>query len=439
MIITLNITEDSKVELVRDNCEAVQRESNVTIFKLNFPQSINGYPTANYTKQIEFGECKKLGECVKFFDIVEGDEYKLCDICTQFKKVMVQFTLTNTVDAAEPIIWKTIPFALEFAESINAEASKQAQATLLSLNEILVEWENYIKANTLRIIHNAGDVAPADANAVGDLIFYLGANATSPYVLEYGHYYQCTLVNGVYSWTDLTSDPVLGAIAGGVRDLGTGGVLQFATVTADKMDEVATQDGVLYIPEDLDPQETFFQVLTEMSENEKYNIALPVREKDAETGEYTGVLEYNGGVLPLQKLIFDGGENGVVIEGANEADNIVSAFKDIFTHGEVLLGKTIKMLYQFKWFGGGTSSFSRIEERVFRLANTMQGIEINRECNLRQTTLYTDTARLYIKEGTTLAGLTTSLGTNAASGESVDSDSINKAILTIYKIYEVIE
>ena len=189
MEITLNITEDSKVEMVKDNCEAVQGEKNVTVLFFNLPSTIKGYPIENYIKHIEFGECKELGECKKFYDVLEDNHYKLCDICTQFEKLLVQIKLTNIVDEAEPIIWKSLPFALEFCESINAEQTKEAQAVLLSLEEIKKEWANYIKTNTLRMIYKVIDVPTADASSLGDTIFYLGANATSPYTLTYGNYY----------------------------------------------------------------------------------------------------------------------------------------------------------------------------------------------------------------------------------------------------------
>ena len=264
MEITLNINENSNVELVKDDCQAVQLEKNVTILKLNFPKTIKGYSIDNYSKQIEFGECKELGECKKFLDVVDGDKYELCDICTQFKKVMVQFTLKNTIDEADTIIWKTIPFALEFCESINAENTKEMQATLLSLSEILLEWENYIKANTLRVIRKVDAVPTANAESLHDTIFYLGANSTSPYTLTYGHYYACNEIDGVYEWTDLTQDPSLDGVANGIREINNNQTMQLWVGDKDELANEVHQDGVMYIPVDISPADTLAETLDDL-------------------------------------------------------------------------------------------------------------------------------------------------------------------------------
>ena len=267
MEITLNITEDSKVELVKDGCEAVQGERNVTILRLNFPNTIRGYSINNYAKQIEFAECKELGECVKFLDVVEGDTYKLCDICTQFEKIMIQFTLKNLVDEAEPIVWKSVPFALEFCESINAENTKESQVALLSLAEIESEWEEYIRANTFRVVSRVEDVSTADATNLGKVMFYLGANSTSPYVLTYGHYYRCNYVNNVYEWTDLTQDPSLEGVANGIREINNNQTMQLWIGQKEKLENEVTQTNVMYIPEDQNILETFDEILDEMAQD----------------------------------------------------------------------------------------------------------------------------------------------------------------------------
>lgn len=260
MILTLNITEDSKVELIKDGCEAVQGEHNVTILNINFPSTIKGYSIDNYAKQIEFAECKELGECVKFMDVLEGNTYKLCSTCTQFEKLMIQFTLKNLVDEAEPIVWKTVPFMLEFCESINAENNKEVQVTLLSLAEIKAEWatdlnttknawEAFIKAHTLRMIYKVGDVPTPDATSLGDTIFYLGENSTEPYTLTYGHYYRCNLANGAYEWTDLTIDPNLADVANGIREINHNQTMQFWVGTKEELENEVPQPNVGYIPQ----------------------------------------------------------------------------------------------------------------------------------------------------------------------------------------------
>lgn len=302
MEITLNITEDSKVELVKDSCEAVQGENNVTILKINFPSTIKGYSIDNYIKQIEFGECKELGECKKFLDVFEGDTYKLCHICTQFKKIMIQFTLKNLVDEAEPIVWKTIPFALEFCESVNAENSKESQATLLSLAEILNEWENYIKSNTLRIVKRVADAPTANVEHLGDIIFYLGENTTSPYALTYGHYYKCNYVNNIYEWTDLTQDPSLADVANGIREINNNQTMQLWVGPTEALDNEEPQQNVIYIPEDERMTEVFDEVLTEMAE------------------ENNGALKVGDTVIPRLKLLWEGQAQSATIPAQTMGD-----------------------------------------------------------------------------------------------------------------------
>ena len=248
MELTLTIRNDNKVDVVKDSCEAVQSESNVTIFNIVYPQEIKGYPIDNYTKFIEFGECKELGECVKFFERIEGNSYTLDKVCTQFAKVMVQFVFKNAVDEAEEIVWKTVPFALEFCESINAEGNKQIQSQLLNLDEIEEAWENYIKSNTLRMVYRTGDVPTANAESEGDTIFYLGANSTEPYTLEYGHYYRCVMSEGVYMWTDLTNDPSIVGEANGIREINKSQVMQLWVGTKEELENEITQDNTVYIP-----------------------------------------------------------------------------------------------------------------------------------------------------------------------------------------------
>lgn len=306
MEITLNINENSNVELVKDDCQAVQLEKNVTILKLNFPKTIKGYSIDNYSKQIEFGECKELGECKKFLDAVDGDTYELCDICTQFKKVMIQFTLKNTIDEADTIIWKTIPFALEFCESINAENTKEMQATLLSLSEILLEWENYIKANTLRVIRKVDAVPTANAESLHDTIFYLGANSTSPYKLTYGHYYACNEIDGVYEWTDLTQDPSLDGVANGIREINNNQTMQLWVGDKDELANEVQQDGVMYIPVDISPADSLAETLDELYEQDG---KIPVKDYQAQ----------------LIKVLYEdsNGTDGTVLFDALEAGDIL--------------------------------------------------------------------------------------------------------------------
>lgn len=305
MQVTLKITEDSKVELIKDNCQAVQGECCVTDFVFEFPETIKGHAIDEYVKHIEFGECKQYGECVKFLDAIEGDTYKLNDKCTAFKKIMVQLVLERNADG-EKIIWKTVPFMLEFVESVNAEGSIELQAQILHLEDIKNDWQAYIKAHTLRIIYRVGDVPAADATSLGDTIFYLGANSNEPYALTYGHYYRCTFANNVYAWTDLTQDPSLADVANGVREINQNQTTQFWIGTAEDLENEVPQDNVLYLPIDQDQKGIFNDTLTEMAEDEKYKLAYPIKFED-------GHLKYGGEIVRRQTLIFESSE-GVGID-----------------------------------------------------------------------------------------------------------------------------
>lgn len=247
MQIIFNIAENSNIELIKGEYELVQGECCVTELKFNFPATIKGIAIGNYKKRIEFGECKDLGECAKFIDDINGDTYELGENCTAFKKIMVQLVLTYN-----NIKWKTIPVALEFNESVNAEGNTVIQAQLLSLSAIEREWENYIKANTFRVITRAADIPTADASSEGEAIFYLSANTdTAPY-LVYGHYYKCNYVNGVYEWTDLTQDASLAGVADGIREVNKNQTLQFWKGTTKELENEVPQENVAYIVEDED-------------------------------------------------------------------------------------------------------------------------------------------------------------------------------------------
>lgn len=330
MNITLNITEDSKVELVRDNCEAVQGENNVTVLTLNWPQTIKGYSIDNYAKQIEFGECKELGECTKFLDVVTSNTYKLCDCCTAFKKILIQFTLKNLIDEDEPIVWKTVPFALEFCESVMAENAKEVQTTLLSLAEIKAEWEafvkttalewqEYIKANTLRMIYRVGDVPTADAESLGDTIFYLGANSTTPYTLTYGRYYRCIEADGVYSWQEVSIDGnVISGTANFIKEINESRDMQLWVGTDEELQNEVIQPNTMYIAEDHDEKQSFDDILNAMAEDENYNVAYPILQGDKELVfkekhiplldnklqiDENGVLKFGDTIIPQKKLL----------------------------------------------------------------------------------------------------------------------------------------
>lgn len=259
MQIVFNIAENSNIELAKGEYELVQGECCVTELKFNFPAAIKGVAIGNYKKQIEFSECKEFGECVKFVDDIDGDIYELKEQCTAFNKLLVQLVLTYN-----NIKWKTIPVALEFHESLNAEGHAAIQAQLLSLAEIKEEWEAFVRANTLRMIYNAGSVPTADASSLGDTIFYLGANTDTAPLLKYGHYYRCNFANGVYEWTDLTQDANLAGVADGVREINKNQTLQFWLGTTEELENEVPQENVAYIAEDEDLREGILEVFPEV-------------------------------------------------------------------------------------------------------------------------------------------------------------------------------
>lgn len=266
MQILLNIAENGNVELTKDDgCKLIQGECCVTEFAFNFPATIKGVAVSEYEKYIEFAECKDLGECVKFMDKLEGGVYELREPCTRFTKIMVQLVLEKG-----DIKWKTLPFVLEFNESINAEGTAAIQTQLLNLTEIITEWEDirvafetFIKGNALRIVSRLSDVPTADEESEGDTIFYLGVNADTPPYFTYGHYYRCNRVGDFYVWVDLTCDPSLAGVADGVREINKNQTLQFWKGTKAELEQEAPQENVAYIAED----EEFQDVLNEYAPN----------------------------------------------------------------------------------------------------------------------------------------------------------------------------
>ena len=290
MQIVLNVAEDGNVELIQGDYELIQGECCVTELKFNFPATIRGVAIGNYTKRIEFGECKELGECVKFVDDIDGDVYELNERCTAFRKIMFQAVLSH-----QNIVWKTIPVALEFHESVNAEGNAAIQAQILTLAKITQEWKNeitatkkawesFIKSNALRMIHKAGDIPTADASSLGDTIFYLGANTDTPPLLTYGHYYKCNYINGVYEWTDLTQDPNLADVANGIREINKNRTLHIWQGTADELENEVPQEQVGYIAEDITAEEFLDEYISETS-------AVIQNAKNSETAEMANSLQ----------------------------------------------------------------------------------------------------------------------------------------------------
>lgn len=115
MYIDFKVYETSKVEQMSDNA-ILQGESNINILRFALPETIRGYNIANYKQEIKF-ESEK-GEVLRFN--MKDEEFALIRQITRFKSALVQLILTNNTDEAKPIIWRTIPFKLDFKKSINA-------------------------------------------------------------------------------------------------------------------------------------------------------------------------------------------------------------------------------------------------------------------------------------------------------------------------------
>lgn len=338
MQIIFNIAENSNVELIKGNYELVQGECCVTEFKFNFPATIRGVAIDNYKKRIEFSECKTFGECAKFIDDINGDTYELDEMCTAFKKIIIQVVLTYN-----NIKWKTLPVALEFHESVNAEGNTVIQAQLLSLSKIERDWENYIKAHTFRVIKSTAEIPTADASSLGDTIFYLGANTDTAPLLTYGHYYKCNYVNEVYEWTDLTQDASLSGVADGVREINNNQTLQFWVGDTEELENEVPQENVAYIAQD----ESVEGLLS------KYVPDIPV--KYADTANKLGA-----------SFAFGMVSGSEVFENVPLEDNTIYAF--VFTLEHTYLGETeresTRVYYGSGFFVCDLMSLSKSENEI---------------------------------------------------------------------------
>lgn len=338
MQITLNITEDSKVELVKDNCELVQGECCFTDFVFNFPETIKGHAISEYAKSIEFAECKEIGECVKFVDEIKDNKYELNEACTAFKKIMVQVVLERVADG-KTIVWKTIPFTLEFAESINAEGMPIIQAQLLSLADIKNSWETFVKTSCLRMVYSSAGVPLANEESEGDTIFYLGDNNGD---FEYGHYYRCTEIDGLCSWKDLTQDPSLEGVANGIREINKNRTMQLWTGTFEELEATPPQgENVLVIPEDADAVQEMKEILSEIAGANEGNFVIPRVDEN-------GVFRAGDVIIPQKKLLWKNGDNGISYFMAGSDTTV-----DLYEGEESLIGRTFEIIIQ----GAGAYKF----------------------------------------------------------------------------------
>lgn len=116
MYIDFKVYESSKVEQTSENVDILQGENNITSLRFALPETIRGYKIANYTQEIKFES--ERGDVLRFY--MDGGSFALTNKITAFKSVWVQLVLTNSKDEAEPIVWRSKPFKIEFVKSINA-------------------------------------------------------------------------------------------------------------------------------------------------------------------------------------------------------------------------------------------------------------------------------------------------------------------------------
>lgn len=116
MYIDFKVYESSHVEQTSEKIDILQGENNIATMRFALPETLRGYPIANYKQEIKF-ESEK-GEVLRF-DMANG-QFAFTSQITRFKSVLVQLVLTNSTDEAKPIEWRSIPFKYDFIKSINA-------------------------------------------------------------------------------------------------------------------------------------------------------------------------------------------------------------------------------------------------------------------------------------------------------------------------------
>lgn len=120
MYIDYMVFETSDVLRITPEIDILQGENNHTILRFSLPHKIGDYYTTNFKQEIKF-ESEK-GDVLRL--ALNNGEFALNSDITKFKSVKVQLVLTNSIDEAKPIIWRTKVFKLDFVKSINAVKAK---------------------------------------------------------------------------------------------------------------------------------------------------------------------------------------------------------------------------------------------------------------------------------------------------------------------------
>lgn len=115
----IKITDDRQVLIPRGISWGCMKENKATSILFELPETINGTPTDDFNKSIDF-ECMASG--YKFSKELNNCECEICENTTNFKNLKAQVVLTKLIDAEtnEHIVWKSEIFNISFDESINA-------------------------------------------------------------------------------------------------------------------------------------------------------------------------------------------------------------------------------------------------------------------------------------------------------------------------------
>lgn len=268
------------------------------------------------------------------------------------------------------------------------------------------EWNSYNDANSFKVINSIDDVPTADEASEGKMIFYLGPNSTTPYVLLYGHYYKCTYVDGNYEWTNLTQDANVEGVANSIREINKHQPIQLWVGTKEELEDETTQPNVAYVPVDVDIKETFDEVLTDMSEDENYKFAYIKEDENS-------VLKINGDeIISRKKMIYEN------TEGTYE----------INTDGGSLFNKRLEIVY-----GIHEAVTTNAEALCF---NVIQFITSSKKCVFNDVwSVGVDS----LSNALSIMGITITVENSKISIQTKQNGSSSINLLKIYKVYEIIE
>lgn len=115
----IKINEARQVEMPRNIEWGCVGESKIEKIVFELPETINGTPTDEFSKIVEF-ECADSG--YKFSKDLYGCECEICNVISKYRNLKAQVVLMKLIDETteEYIVWKSEMFNIHFDESINA-------------------------------------------------------------------------------------------------------------------------------------------------------------------------------------------------------------------------------------------------------------------------------------------------------------------------------